>query len=221
MKPRTRVIHLSTNEDFLLISSVDVTDERRDVTEERDASSRERLISPLSLAFTDGPASSSTPHSSSSMGLLSQGMLLSLLLGGRISTCVWLGGGTCCKCCCWRYCSHEDTTSVAVSGSEVTPLLSRPVSRLRDREGGRVRRWGRGRRGEPAAPSPRPPDPRTGSRVTGLDALTPRLRGEAERGLLVANNLQQIRQHGTLVCADKMMANAFHSKQCKYNSKSE
>lgn len=51
-----------------------------------------------------------------------------------------------------------------------------------------MRRCGRGSKGE-AVPTPRPAAPRTGRRGTGLAALPPNLIGEADRGLLVANNL--------------------------------
>lgn len=183
IKPRTRVMHLLTNDDFLLKSSVEAIDERREDLGEADGcwSLRE---SPSNLL----PSSS---YSSSAIGLLSQGMLLSLRLGGR-------GSLVCCVCdcsdgwlcCCCRYCSHELTTSVAVSGSidAAALLVSRPVSKLREREGGSARRCGRGKRGEPA-PRPLPTTPRAVARSAGLTARPPRLMGEAERGLLVANNL--------------------------------
>lgn len=181
MKPLTLVMHLLTNDDFLCKSSVEANDERRDDMRE-DLGEEDRWWS-----LRESP---SMPLSSSAIGLLSQGMLLSLRLGGRGSLlCCTCDCSGCWLCCCCRYCSHEVTTSVAVSGSdEAALLLSKPVSRLRERDGGSVRRCGRGSRGE-LVPEPLPPTPRTATRSAGLTALPVRLKGEAERGLLVANNL--------------------------------
>lgn len=78
---------------------------------------------------------------------------------------------------------------MAVSGSDAVALLvSKPVSRLSEREGGSVRRCGRGSEGE-TAPNTRPVAPLAGRRGTGLAARPPHLIGEADRGLLVVNNL--------------------------------
>lgn len=186
MKPRTRVMHLLTNDDFLFKSSVEASDERRD--DMRDDLGE--ADSCWSLRESPSVLLPSSPYSSSAIGLLSQGMLLSLRLGGRGSlVCCGCDFSGAWLCCCCRYCSHELTTSLAVSGSDDAALLvSRPVSRLREREGGSARRCGRGKRGEPA-PWPLPPTPRTATRSAGLRARPPRLNGEAERGQLVANNL--------------------------------
>ena len=174
-------MHLFTKDDFLFKSSVEASDERRDDMRD-DLGDMDECWSLLE--------SPSIPHSSSAIGLLSQGMLLSLRLGGRGSLLCSTSDCSGWLCCCCRYCSHEVTTSVAVSGSDEAALLvSRPVSRLREREGGSARRCGRGNKGEPA-PEPLPPIPRAAVRSAGLTALPPRLKGEAERGLRVANNLQ-------------------------------
>lgn len=66
------------------MSSVEVTDERReDVMEDLDESAGgcKSLLSPTS-SMDDGWPDSSIPHSSSTMGLLSQGILLNLRRGG-------------------------------------------------------------------------------------------------------------------------------------------
>lgn len=56
MKPLTLVIHLLTNEDFRLISSVEVTEERlEDVMEEREESNgRVKSLLPLTSSSTNG-----------------------------------------------------------------------------------------------------------------------------------------------------------------------
>lgn len=80
IKPLTRVIHLLTNEDFRLISSAEVTEERlEDVMEDReDSKGSVKSLLPLTSSLDDGwPSSSSVPHSSA-IGLLSQGILLNL-----------------------------------------------------------------------------------------------------------------------------------------------
>lgn len=193
MKPRTRVMHLLTKDDFLCKSSIEASDERRDDKRE-DLGEVDGCWSLRESPSALLPPSS--PHSSSAIGLLSQGMLLSLRRGGRCSLACWACDGSgawllllC--CCCCRYCSQELTTSVAVSGSELDAalLVSRPVSRLREREVSGARRWGRGSSGDPA-PGTLPPTPRTATRSAGLTARPPRLRGEAERGLPVARSLE-------------------------------
>lgn len=188
-------MHLLTKDAFLPASSVEAMDDRLEEAVDLEEMVRlevSSLLPPNSLSMADSRLhSSSIPLSSSAMGLLSHGMLLNLRLGGRSSPLCCDGCTSCCPgcwCCC-RYCSQEDTTSVAVSESRAATVLeSKPVSRLREREGGSDRRMGRGRRGEPA-PSPLLAEPRTGSRGTGLAALPQSLRGEADRGLLVVNNL--------------------------------
>lgn len=189
-------MHLFTKEAFLPASSVEAMDDRLEEAVDLEEMVRlevSSLLPPNSLPMADNRLhSSSIPLSSSAIGLLSHGMLLSLRLGGRSSPlCCCCCCASCCPgcCCCCKYCSQDDTTSVAVSESRVATVLeSKPVSRLREREGGSDRRIGRGRRGEPA-PSPLLAEPRTGSRGTGLAALPQSLRGEADRGLLVVNNL--------------------------------